>query len=58
MIKTILTIIFIIICVFLSAVILPAGGANRQVCPVPSAVWLTATGAEIKAVLWKESWRS
>ena len=21
-------------------------------------VWLTATGAEIKAVLWKESWRS
>ena len=53
MIKTILTIIFIIICVFLSAVIL-----LQQVCPVPSAVWLTATGAEIKAVLWKESWRS
>ena len=57
MIKTILTIIFIIICVFLSAVIL-LQEANRQVCPVPSAVWLTATGAEIKAVLWKESWRS
>ncbi len=57
MIKTILTIIFIIICVFLSAVILLQEGKS-QVCPVPSAVWLTATGAEIKAVLWKESWRS
>ena len=54
MIKTILTIIFIIICVFLSAVILLQEGKSAGL----SAVWLTATGAEIKAVLWKESWRS
>jgi hypothetical protein len=57
MIKTILTIIFIIICVFLSAVILLQEGKSAGLS-VPSAVWLTATGAEIKAVLWKESWRS
>ena len=48
MIKTILTIIFIIICVIPVGGNPTAGGQIGKVCPVPSAVWLTATGAEIK----------
>ena len=57
MIKTILTIIFIIICVFLSAVILlqegKSAGLSGSIGGMADSYW-----GRIKAVLWKESWRS